>query len=134
MLLSLIYTDQLLERASSAFLTEFDLTPIQFNALMIVRDYEREGIKQTELATRLLINRASTGTLLDNLCDRKLLVRQAVPGDRRAYHLVLTTGARRLLSRILKPYYQRLTDVFSPFSVREKRWALAFLEKFRQQI
>lgn len=134
LLLSLIYTNQLLERASAAFLAEFELTPIQFNALMIVRDYEKEGIKQTELAKRLLINRASTGTLLDNLCDRELLNRRDVPGDRRAYHLTLTAGARRLLRRILKPYYRLIASVLRPFPIKEKRAALAFLERFRQQV
>jgi DNA-binding MarR family transcriptional regulator len=131
LLLALIHTNQVIERASISFLSRYDLTPTQFNALMIVRDYEKDGIKQAELARRLLINRASTGVLLDHLCGRDLMVRQPVLGDRRAYHLVLTVAARRLLKKILKPYYRRLTRVCCSFSVREKKLALRFLERFR---
>ena len=132
--LGLIYTNQLLERASSAFLASYALTPVQFNALMIVRDYERDGINQAQLAKRLLINRASTGTLIDILCARELLRRAALEGDRRAYRLQLTTESRRLLRRIHKPYYRRLAQVFSKFPVAEKRTVMKFLEKFRQLI
>lgn len=122
------------ERAAGLFLATYDLTPTQFNALMIVRDYEKQGIKQSELARRLLINRASTGTLIDNLVKRKLLVRMSVAGDRRAYHLALTRQARQLLKRIRKPYYARVSEVLSAFSAREKRAAAKFLERFRDRL
>ena len=134
LLLSLIYTNQLVERAAARFLATYDLTPTQFNALMIVRDYEKQGINQSELARRLLINRASTGTLIDNLGQRQLLVRMPVLGDRRAYHLVLTEHARRLLRRIHKPYYARITEVLSAFRTREKRAVAGFLERFRSRL
>ncbi len=130
-LLALFRTAQVLEQASSAFLNQYDLSPTQFNALMIVRDYEADGIKQSELARRLLINRASTGTLIDGLERRKLLCRRTVPGDRRAYHLSLSPRARNLLGRLLAPYYERVEEVFSSLSGRDKSSVLRSLEKVR---
>ena len=130
-LLSLLHTGQLLEQASTALLGQYDLTPTQFNALLIVRDYESGGIKQSELARRLLINRASTGTLIDALERRKLLHRRSVEGDRRAYHLHLSSGARALLRRMLDPYYERVEAVFSTLAVKDKSTVLRSLTKVR---
>lgn len=131
LLLALFRTSQILEQASAEFLSQYELSPTQFNALMIVRDYEAEGIKQSELARRLLINRASTGTLIDTLERRQLLCRRDVPGDRRAYHLTLSARARTLLGRLLGPYHERVEKVFSSLSAGDKSSALSFLEKVR---
>ena len=134
LLLALIYSNQLLDQASVGFLKQFELTPTQFNALMIVRDYERDGINQVELSRRLLINQASTGTLIDNLGKRELLARRKVEGDRRAYHLCLTPGSRRLLKKILVPYYQLIEKTFAGFTKTSKRGALEFLATFRGRL
>ncbi len=134
LLLSFLHTSELLERVSAAFLRRYDLTPTQFNALMIVRDYEDDGIKQSDLAKRLLINRASTGTLIDTLERRRLMERCTVPEDRRSYHLTLSAKARGLLRRLLKPYYARIEQVFSSFKRNEKASALGFMEKFREAL
>jgi len=134
LLLSLLLSQRQVEEISTRFLARHGLTPTQFNALMIVRDYESEGIRQSELARRLLMNRASAGTLVDTLCERNLMRRQAVAGDRRAYHLGLTTRARRLLGRVLGPYYQLMDRVLSRFSAAQKDGICDFLDGLRAQL
>jgi len=131
LVLALIRTSQVLEQESAAFLSQYQLSPTQFNALMIVRDYEADGIKQSELARRLLINRASTGALIDGLERRELLCRRLVPGDRRAYHLTLSRRATNLLKRLLGPYYERIDAVFSSLSGRDMSSTLRVLDKVR---
>lgn len=133
-LLSLLFTQQLLERLSHLFLQEFELTATQFNALMIIRDYETDGIHQSDLARRLIINRASSGTLIDKLVQRELVERRAVPGDRRAYHLVLTPAARKLLRRLLPPYYDRVQTAFGTATATDKNRTLRFLDTFRENL
>lgn len=130
-LLAMVYSSQLLEKRSAEFLGNFSLTSTQFNALMIVRDYEKEGIKQVELARRLLVNRASVGTLIDRLCKLDYLKREPVPDDRRAYNLVLTPTSRALLNEILPTYYSLVDGVFGQFPKQELEAALQFLERFR---
>lgn len=135
LLLALVHTNQLLDRASGLFLGRFELTATQFNALMIVRDWEVEGITQTELARRLLINRASAGSLIDSLSERGLLERTPAPGDRRAYHLGLTRQGRRLLKAVLDPYYRRLASVFGPVSSSgEAKAMLRLLDTLRVRL
>lgn len=133
-LLAVFHTAQVLEQASATFLRRYDLSPTQFNALMIVRDYEADGIKQSELARRLLINRASTGTLVDGLERRGLLCRRTAPGDRRAYHLSLSPVARDLLERLLPPYYERVEEVFSSVSGRDRSAVVRALGNVRAAV
>ena len=131
LLLSLVRTHQLLEQASALFFSRFDLTVTQFNALMIVRDWEGEGIKATELARRIVINRASAGSLVDGLCKRGLLERRAVPNARRAYHLRLTRAGRSTLDRVLPDYYAMVNAGFQGFGERRKETVLRFLGELR---
>ncbi len=134
LLLALLHTHQLMEQVSALLLSRYELTPTQFNALMIVRDYEKVGIRQTELARRLLINRASAGTLVDNLCSRNLMVRRSVPQDRRAHHLALTGKSRRLLARATVPYYQRIERLLANVSASDKKRVCKVLATLRARL
>jgi DNA-binding MarR family transcriptional regulator len=132
LLLSLLRTHHLLELASSLFFARFDLTVTQFNALMIVRDWEADGVKASELARRIVINRASAGALVDGLCDRGLIERRTVAGDRRAYHLHLTKIGRTTLDQVLPQYYAMVESGFGRFSERRKDAVIRFLGELRE--
>ena len=134
LLLSLLRTRQLLERTSASFFERFDLTATQFNALMIIRDWEKLGVKATELARRLVINRASAGTLVDSLCAKSLIERHAVAGDRRSYHLRLTRLGRRRLRNMQPEYYSLLDKGFQSFSQRTKEVVTRFLGELRDAL
>ena len=131
LLLAMIYTNQLLEKVSNQYLNQFGLTDTQFNALMIIRDYEKEGLRQVDLSRLLLINRASVGTLVDKLTKLGFIERKAVPDDRRAYNLVLKRTGRELLKSMLPNYYAMLKETLGPFSAEETDTALRFLQRFR---
>ena len=131
LLLGMIYTNQLLEKVSNSYLKQFGLTATQFNALMIIRDYESEGLRQVDLSRLLLINRASVGTLIDKLTKMGLIERKAVPGDRRAYNLVLKRKGHDQLKSILPNYYGMLKETLGAFSAEEANAALGYLQRFR---
>lgn len=132
LLLSLLRTHHLIERTSALFFARFELTVTQFNALMIIRDWEQVGVKASELARRIVINRASAGALVDGLCAKALIERRPVPDDRRAYHLYLTKSGRKLLERMLPDYYAMLEGGFSRFTERRKNTVVRFLGELRQ--
>jgi DNA-binding MarR family transcriptional regulator len=131
LLLSLLRTHHLLERTSALFFARFDLTVTQFNALMIVRDWQADGVKASELARRIVINRASAGALVDGLCDKGLIERREVPEDRRAYHLHLTELGRATLERVLPEYYAMMANGLGRFTDKRKDTAIRFLAELR---
>jgi DNA-binding MarR family transcriptional regulator len=76
---------------------ELDLRPAQYSVLALVG--HRPGLKQSDVAAALGIQRANFVTLLDGLERRGLARRSPTPHDRRSYALHLTVDGERLLAR-----------------------------------
>jgi DNA-binding MarR family transcriptional regulator len=74
-----------------------DLRPAQFSVLAFVG--HRPGLKQSEVAAALGIQRANFVALLDGLEDRGLARRSPAPRDRRSYAVFLTEDGGRVLAR-----------------------------------
>jgi DNA-binding MarR family transcriptional regulator len=74
-----------------------DLRPGQYSVLVLLA--YRPGMKQSEVAAALGIQRANFVSLLDRLERRGLARRSAAPNDRRSYVLHLTQDGERLLRR-----------------------------------
>lgn len=75
-------------------LKEFKVTPEQWLVLSCIR--EQEGIIQKEIALRSGKDRPTITRILDVLDNKKLILKQADPQDRRSY-LVYTTEKGRML-------------------------------------
>ena len=110
-MLQLLRTAETLWNSSRIFFSRWDLSPSQFNVLNVLRD-SAEGLSQTELSRELLTHRSNVTGLVDRLEERKLVKRQSVPDDRRAYRVVLTTEGRDLLKRVLPEYYRAAEAVW----------------------
>ena len=130
-LLALVWTYQKMTKMSADFFRRHDLTETQFNALMIVADYQSEGIRQVELARRLLINPASTGTLIDALESKGWLLRVRAATDRRAYELQLTDTGTSLLASFKPVYYGLVNDAMAGLEHGELRQLTGLLDRFR---
>lgn len=99
------YIGYLLRRAQLAVfqdviqaMGEFDLRPAQFSTLMIINS--RPGLRQTEVATELGIQRTNFVTLFDSLEKRGLAERKPSPEDRRSHSLYLTEHGRKFLAQV----------------------------------
>ena len=75
---------------------ELDLRPAQFSVLALVG--HRPGLKQSEVAAALGIQRANFVALLDGLERRGLARRAPAPNDRRCHALHLTAEGERVLA------------------------------------
>ncbi|MCC8363586.1 MarR family transcriptional regulator [Lysobacter sp. A6] len=64
----------------------------------------------TELARAAYLHPGAMTRLLDKLEERGLLAREAVPGDRRALHIVLTDAGRAMWTDVA-PSAQRVHEV-----------------------
>jgi DNA-binding MarR family transcriptional regulator len=78
-------------------LGKLDLRPAQYSVLALIG--HQPGLKQSEVAAALGIQRANFVVLLDRLERRGLARRSAAANDRRSYALHLTEEGKRVLHR-----------------------------------
>ena len=93
-----------LRRAQLAVFDEFirvlsplDLRPAQYGVLAVLK--RTPGLKQSEVAETLGIQRANFVALFDGLERRGLARREPMPNDRRSYALHLTAAGDELIAR-----------------------------------
>jgi DNA-binding MarR family transcriptional regulator len=72
----------------------FDITLPRFDMLAQL-DREPKGLKMSELSRRLMVTGGNVTGLTDQLVAEGLVVRRAIPGDRRAYNVRLTPKGKR---------------------------------------
>ena len=97
-----------------------DITPSLFGTLVVI-DANR-GLKQSDLARAIQLDRSTVVTVIDKLEKRGLVARRRAPGDRRSNALELTaTGRRRLvaLKDKVRSHEARLRQGFSESEQRE---------------
>jgi DNA-binding MarR family transcriptional regulator len=132
-LLQLLRTAENLWNASRLFFARWDLSPSQFNVLNLL-DGEPGGLSQIEISRLLIMHRSNATGLIDRLERRGLLQRRATPGDRRAYRVVLTPAARRLLGEILPGYHRLAEQVWDNLPVARVSRLLADLSRLDSNI
>lgn len=81
-------------------LAKLDLQPAQFSVLLVID--RNPGLKQSQVSAVLGIQRTNFVAMVDELERRGLVIRQAVPNDRRSYALVLTGHGREHLRKATK--------------------------------
>jgi DNA-binding MarR family transcriptional regulator len=93
-----------LKRAQSLLMADMNaairplgLRMITYSALSMV--VANPGLRQSQLADALAIERPNLVVILDDLETAGLIARDRVPSDRRAYALTPTVRGRRLLDR-----------------------------------
>jgi DNA-binding MarR family transcriptional regulator len=80
-----------------ASFAELDLRPAQYSVLVLLQ--HSPGLKQSDVAAALGIQRANFVVLFDGLERRGLARRSPAPNDRRSYALFLTDAGAQLLAR-----------------------------------
>lgn len=80
-------------------LKPFDLRMVTYSALVLIVD--NPGMRQSQLADAMEIERPNLVVIIDELERRELIVRDRVPTDRRAYALKATLAGRRLYDQAI---------------------------------
>lgn len=81
----------------AATLKPFELRMITYSALVLIVD--NPGLRQSQLADAMDIERPNLVVIIDELERRDLILREKVPTDRRAYALMPTLAGRQLCRR-----------------------------------
>lgn len=84
----------------NATLAPLGLRMLSFSALAVIAD--NPGLRQSQLASALLIERPNLVIVLDDLEQRGQISRDRVPSDRRAYALRLTGDGELLYDQAVK--------------------------------
>jgi len=133
-LLSLVRTSSLMQKLSDRFFSQFGLTDVQFNILMILKEHGSEGLSQQELSEHLIVTKSNVVGLIDRLERGDYVKRVPHPSDRRYNQIILTPKGQKLEMKVEKTYFKevdRMMDVLSP---SEKRSVVKAMESIRQYI
>lgn len=95
-------------------LRDYDISPTQFGTLMIIR--ANPGIKQSDLARAIHLDRSTVVPLIDRLEKDGLVSRERLANDRRTNALKLTATGTGLLEKLIPlvlAHEQRLANHLS---------------------
>ena len=98
-------------RDFAANLRNYDMSPTQYGTLVIIG--ANPGIKQTDLAHAIQLDRSTIVPLLDRLEKSGWVTRERLPSDRRTNALKLTQAGKEFLDKLtpmVRNHDQRIQD------------------------
>lgn len=129
--LNVIRTANVLSLKGAALFRRYGLTEAQFNVLFALK-YKGSDLTQSDLGKRLVVTRASITSVLDKLEQKNLVHRASVPGNRRIYHVELTSRGRNLVDRVEDVYRGSIHRALDAFSEAQCRRLIGGLERMRE--
>jgi DNA-binding MarR family transcriptional regulator len=134
-ILSIVMTAGVLVKEGDALLRPFGLTETQFNVLMVLRyQADPDGIAQTELSERLLVNRSNVTGLVDRMEEAGWVERTDHGTDRRRKLVVLTRRGVDLLERVSRVYLRRVEATMAGLSRKDQATLCRMLEAVRDNV
>ncbi len=131
--LNIVHTANVLSLKGAALFRRFELTEAQFNVLFALK-YKTRDWTQSELSKRLVVTRASVTSVLDKLEEKGLVLRSAVEGNRRIYHVTLTKRGLDLVDKVEPMYRSDIHAALKGFSDTRCRELIGHLEHIRSQV
>lgn len=102
-------------RRISADLDEAGLPPLPwYDVLAALRDAPEQRLRQVELAEQVLLSHSGMSRLLDRVEKAGLVERVVCPGDRRSFHVQLTSAGEEMLERMWPVYARGIAEDFLP--------------------
>lgn len=133
-LLSLVRTSALMQKLSDRFFSQFGLTDVQFNILMILKEHGSAGLSQQELSEHLIVTKSNVVGLIDRLERGGYVKRMSHPSDRRFNQIVLTPNGARLELRIEESYFAEVDKMMNSLTASQKKAVILAMERIRQYI
>jgi DNA-binding MarR family transcriptional regulator len=129
-LMSVWWTSIMLKKISTKIFQPELASEAQFNVLMLLKDTHKP-MTQNDLSRKLLVDKSNITGLLDRLEKQGLLVRSAVEGDRRSYHVELTKEGRRVVNKLDKRYTGAVEAVMNELTSEEHDVLIRLTKKVR---
>ena len=133
-LLSLVRTSSLMQKLSDRFFSQFGLTDVQFNILMILKEHGSAGLSQQELSEHLIVTKSNVVGLIDRLERGGYVQRMSHPSDRRFNQVVLTPKGEKLELKIEELYFTEVDKMMNALTTPQKRAVIQAMERIREYI
>jgi DNA-binding MarR family transcriptional regulator len=104
------------------------LSILQIQALIFVNQHTK--VSMSELAKNFRIELPSVTSLVNKLCEQKLVERYEDPEDRRLVMIILTTDGKKLLEQAILARRKKIEKLLSYLSVGQKSELLSILKTF----
>ncbi|MEN6603038.1 MAG: MarR family transcriptional regulator, partial [Bryobacteraceae bacterium] len=129
--LNLGRTFEFLQARVAGLLKQYELTPVQYNMLRILRGADSEGITCKQACERMLSPDPDITRLLDRMEARKWLRRERSPEDRRVVMTWITPEGLDLVNRIDQPLADLLRNMMGFIGQIRLRELIETLEALR---
>ena len=130
--LNVVRTAEVLQRTVAEFLREFELSPVQYNVLRILRGAGVQGATCSQIGERLLTRDPDITRLLDRMEARSLIVRERSREDRRAIITRISEAGLALVNRIDQPLHAMNERKLGKFGRDALERLIAGLERMRE--
>ncbi|WP_432474384.1 MarR family winged helix-turn-helix transcriptional regulator [Amphritea sp. HPY] len=107
--------------------SDTDITPSLFAVLVVIN--ANPGLKQTELAKAVHLDRSTVVSTIDKLERRKLVQRKRVAGDRRTNALLLTDAGSTLLAQLTVEVSEHERRLAAQLTQTERETLIQLLSK-----
>ena len=104
---------------------DFDLTPVQYAALVAIRTHP--GIDATRLSLVIAFDRSTLGSVIERLEAKKYIERRPGAADRRIKSLHLTAVGRTLLQKVMAAVDRAQERILAPLKPAERKTLLELL-------
>ena len=112
--ISILSFSSRLEYGMSGLLKPLSLTMPQFNALCVLASRHPEPTVLKNLTEQMIDKSSNTSRLVDKLAEKKLVIRQLTPTDKRIIHICLTEEGLNITNGISDTLETHLNERFSP--------------------
>lgn len=135
LMVQIIKTAGQLERKITQVLKEFEITPIHYNILRILKGAHPTPLAAGEIKERMLFPNSDVTRLIDRMIKRKIVERNICENNRRKMDILITKDGIELLKKIY-PKLEKATKHFFKTEISEANAKVLTkqLEKIRKSI
>ena len=109
------------------FRVEYQTTLPRFDVMAALHRFPK-GLKMSELSGVLKVSRGNMTGIIDRMVEEGLIIRAAVPGDRRASLVRLTRRGQKEFAAQMKSHVQWIDELLSGIDNSEAQSIVAALE------
>nr|WP_317852879.1 MarR family transcriptional regulator [Mammaliicoccus sp. Marseille-Q6498] len=116
------------------YLQKFDLSESKFTIMMLL-SYEKDmTMSPSDLSEKIGSKKSTITGVLKGLEKRNLIVRKALPNDKRTNYVQLTPEGLEKLQAFLPSNYEVVSRIFDVFSEEEKEQFYALTNKLKNNL
>ena len=133
-MLNVVRTAEVIQALMADFLKDFELSPVQYNVLRILRGAGGPGATCSQIGERLLNRDPDITRLLDRMETRGLILRERSGTDRRVVLTRLSDAGLALVGRIDQPLRAMTKSTLNKFGRDGLAELIAGLERMREAL